>query len=609
MLQLNHNQMTNNQVYDKNLVALKKRYSDLAEHIEKLDTEHYQIVPSSSGMPYLQVTRAVSEEIVCIHDQNDPLAGEQAFIPLDKEDKNLFLVMGQGLGYLLFQAAKIYPKSKFLILESDARIFKKALQCFDFVPYLESSRFEFMVAYQAKYLPFHFGNYFIKDNNYVYQPKMELLSNPQTVKLTYKYYDEAAKIFNQSCQDLWNKMIGNSYEDTLLSLQQTLKNLPLLTQRVAALEDFKDCFQDKIGVVVSSGPSLNNKLDELKRIQDKAVIICADSALRVLLANGIQPFGVSSLERTPEISTLYEGYSIPEDIILFAPLLLHPKTFQNFPGPICTYFRNVFPYKWMPELMEHFNVGLCCAHQAFEVLRWFGCREIALIGQDLAYERDSGVAYYDGVAEYAEDAMQEQSFVEHEDNQGGKIKTNPYWVLYSNLYSQMILQKKFSQPVYNVIEKENGIKIKMTERIDPEDYFSRFANEDTIASFDINLSHSIEKRKADYPVYKEKLVKLIEISWQEIAQIKEDLEKITETHNFEDFIQLRDQWMSKLSEGSAYLVREILKPDLMRFEAHAFALWSEDEYEENKVKFSKHFIKIIDELLLTFQEGKDSLAL
>jgi hypothetical protein len=71
-------------------------------------------------------------------------------------------------------------------------------------------------------------------------------------------------------------------------LLQTLQNLPGIA-REAGVEALDKAFTGVAAIVVGAGPSLDSNIPALKRYQDHAVIIAADTALGPLVSGGVRP--------------------------------------------------------------------------------------------------------------------------------------------------------------------------------------------------------------------------------------------------------------------------------------------------------------------------------
>jgi hypothetical protein len=586
--------------YKKNLEAFARRYPAHARHVDQIDAAPYEVCQSPQGEPFLRV-RTDTKKIVLLDDPQNPRAAVAKFLPPAHDKRVLYLVMGEGLGYLLFEAAKRFPKAKFFVIEPDAAVFKRAMESFDLTPYLnEDKRFEFAISFNVQVMQRFFINYFSKDDNHAITPTVSLLSNPSVVNLSRAYYEETSQSLERALHNFWTTETGNSPDDSLTGLRYILKNMSFLDKFVA-LEAYQGAYQKQVGLVVSSGPSLNNKLEDLRRLQNKALIVCADSALKKLLDNGIKPFGVSCLERDDINAELFEDIDIPDDVILFAPPLIKPVVFENYPGPIATMYRYSHPFLWMPEILPSWDLGASCSHLSFQVLRFLGCKEIGLIGQDLAYNRQTGSSHFHGVIAFASNQFEPMDKVEAEDNQGGKIASNEIWILFRNIFSDLIAVNGVKN-VVNVIESDCGLKIPGATRTDPKTFFQKLEKESDYPAFVPKVGRDeMQKRSVDY---NKRVQARIQDSLQQLEKIEAPLRQIGQSKSYDEYLLLRDQIFAGFDHETKHLFGELLKPFARRFEANAMSVWKDTEFHAEIGRYGDLLVEVLEKLLIVLREAR-----
>lgn len=192
---------------------------------------------------------------------------------------------------------------------------------------------------------------------------------------------------------------------TLVRSQNTIENLlGNLDHYVLApgIADLKDAARNRLGVVVSAGPSLRRNLHLLARpgMRERCVIIAVQTTLKPLLEAGIRPHFVTALDYHEISSRFYEGITAAdvEGVTLIAEAKAHPVILDAFPGTIrCV--GNGFLDKILGPLQRDMGTlpaGATVAHLAFYLARHLGCDPIALIGQDLGFT--DGLYYARGTA-------------------------------------------------------------------------------------------------------------------------------------------------------------------------------------------------------------------
>lgn len=585
--------MSMNQIYLKNLEALLEKDAPLGNFINSLSAPEYEIARLPGGDPVLKITKS-DGEVVHVGDSEDSLAEAKKLVPTGCRKKSFFIVMGMALGHLLFELKQQYPESIVMVIEFDGKIFKRALETFDFSTYLKNPQIEFVVARKAETLLAAFQNIFLKPGFSNFLPAMELVQNPCVVKLSQKYYEKAAESVRRATDLYWESCVGNSYRDSLLGLKSLLKNLQLLP-RMISYEPYRAKFSHLKGIVVSSGPSLKNKITYLKRVQKKAVIICADSALKLLLENGIVPFGVASVERGTEIEPLFQGFDIPKSLTLFQSMQISENINTNFPGNVCALFRDVFPFPFLPPLLRCQNVGMCCSHLALIMLIAFGCREIALIGQDLAYDRHSGASHSGGIRNY--DAAYKQTMPEQlvADNSEGQILTNMYWAMYRDVFTQITTQNLHVK-VYNVIEKEFGAFIAGTLRVEPQDFFNAIEVLPN-AEIDFNPDEGRDYLAKRLPNFYTQFEFKKNIALAGLEKLSEALAHYLACDTGEIYLQKKAEIVRETDPDTYYLFDRLYISQNRRFDALAQSLWTTEEFLAQREKYVTEAQQAIRELI------------
>lgn len=186
-------------------------------------------------------------------------------------------------------------------------------------------------------------------------------------------------------------------------LLNTLRNVETL-HGAASVEGLRDLTPGVPAVVVGAGPSLDLALPLLREARERAVIVAVDTALRPLLAAGIEPHVVVAVD--PGEANVRHLVDLPpcSGVHLVAEGSVDPAAFATFPGR--TFAFAVSDHEPWPWLRRHgFDHGrlrawgsvLTCA---FDLACVMGCDPIVFAGSDLAFTR--GRPYARGIT-YEED--------------------------------------------------------------------------------------------------------------------------------------------------------------------------------------------------------------
>jgi len=172
---------------------------------------------------------------------------------------------------------------------------------------------------------------------------------------------------------------GEWSKNVLLNLPKHIENPDLmpLIRKVSGVP----------AVVCSAGPSLSKNIKLLKKLQDKVVIICVNTAYKALLANGITPHFVATIE-SYNVAAMFKGLDV-KDTNLISPLVAHPSL-QDLPFSRHLTYSHApsFYNEWSAAKLNdkvHIDIGGSVACSAFATAYMLGANPIILIGQDLAF--------------------------------------------------------------------------------------------------------------------------------------------------------------------------------------------------------------------------------
>jgi hypothetical protein len=171
-------------------------------------------------------------------------------------------------------------------------------------------------------------------------------------------------------------------------LLNTLTNLPVIARESNAATLF-DAFPGVPAVVVGAGPSLDRNLDDLRAIADRALIIAVDTATRPLLAAGIRPHLIVSVDPSDVNGRHLNDLADASDMWLVAEGSLHPTVFPQFTGRTFTFkVSRHHPWPWLAT--QQADRGTLQAWgsvltTAFDLACNAGCNPVVFAGADLAY--------------------------------------------------------------------------------------------------------------------------------------------------------------------------------------------------------------------------------
>ena len=171
-------------------------------------------------------------------------------------------------------------------------------------------------------------------------------------------------------------------------LTNTIRNIPAIVAG-RDVRDLSDAYRGMPAVIAAAGPSLDNAIDDLWELSDRAVIIAADTALRPLLAGGVHPQLAVAVD--PGWANARHFHSLPScpRTFLVAEGAIDPSSLAPFESRTF-WFRAAHHHPW-PWLNEHgldvgpLDVWGSVLSAAFQTAVLAGCDPIVFVGADLAF--------------------------------------------------------------------------------------------------------------------------------------------------------------------------------------------------------------------------------
>lgn len=169
--------------------------------------------------------------------------------------------------------------------------------------------------------------------------------------------------------------------------------------------EMMDVFKGAAAVIVSAGPSLEKNIDQLRKMEGKVLIISGGRTLKSLLDKGITPHFVVAVDPS------YENFELFEEVLdcevpLLTAWICNKHIIAKYKGEKiftnCTEIEGLDEELFGRKITELYANGTVATLQ-LEFARWLGCKNIALIGQDLA---DTGGKTHADIAAHGKDNAQ-----------------------------------------------------------------------------------------------------------------------------------------------------------------------------------------------------------
>jgi hypothetical protein len=343
--------------YERNLAILRERCAEIAEKVEKAEA--------------IRV------------DEPDDLAAD-FLAELGK--RGVVFLMGIGCGKVPAQiAATLTPKQGIVAYEADPGVLKYAMMRRSLAKFFNHPD---LALFLEEIPDFGFVNAL---HTRIHNEASLEIEDKNSTSLHPEVYEKVMT----SIMDI------KSYCDvnlgTCLSLgkrfcDSIIRNVPKIMKSQGPKNLF-GLFPDCPAVVISSGPSLDKEIATLKYAKGKVLLISIDTALQHLLNNGVVPDIVCGIDPLDDNKILYRKH---RDLLKKIPAVLlaqyTPDIVATYPGPLfISAMEGNIMYQWFAPFWEDkgevgcFGGSVSCF--GVELAQYLGCKDIALVGQDLCYKK------------------------------------------------------------------------------------------------------------------------------------------------------------------------------------------------------------------------------
>ncbi|WP_303852649.1 motility associated factor glycosyltransferase family protein [Seleniivibrio woodruffii] len=447
-------------VRENNLKVLQERYPEIYGRIAAMpQNSNYEIVlpPREGLMPNMRSRKTGRS----FYSSFNPMAEVEQDIRSRKLKVLQFNVfLGCGMMYQVFAMFRLFriQGGLHVIIEKDVDAFRTMLNTVDITQMLNSPNMLFFVGEELPVIYARMVNVLTLTDSKFYIKTINFIEQPTAFSENKEYYLDAVRTMRSVIKELLN-YFGNDPHDSMIGIEHTFVNIEEIFGN-PGINQLKDVFKGRPGVVVATGPSLNKNVELLREIYDKAVIAGADASLRVLSKRGLKPHMVCSLERGVPTSQLFENLEEQafEDVYFAAAPVVHPRTYSVYKGKRIVVYRNFATFKWLDIEKGILNIGPSSGNMAFKLLEYMGCDPIILIGQDLAFGEDgnthaSGNTF--GEKEETNKNYMEQNVVMVEGNYVPQLRSTKVWNTFLNYYHKDVV----GSPAKVINATEGGAKI------------------------------------------------------------------------------------------------------------------------------------------------------
>ncbi len=368
---------------EKNLEVLRQKVPETAKWLESApDPGWAEMISSFNGEPNLRIRLGASQSIA--YDLEDPLSVPTNKVQsIDPFKQNMTLILGMGLGYIpqaVLNKQTFEKGHRIVVIEPNPGIIRLALEVHDFSEHLESHTL--ILAGQG--FP-ELSQILIAHEPFVARGDIQMVVEDYTESRPDDYLplaEHARRVLNQ----LKSNQATVSEKGSEIAFNEII-GLPF-TVRARGIRDLHNMFRGVPAILVSTGPSLGKNIHLLKKAQDRAVIIATAQAFRSLLAYGVKPDFICTIDFGANNRTHLDGLMNSLDVPLVSLCRAQSDLMRDYQGGL---FVNGAAHPnhnhYLHRLWEHKGIiqsGNSVAHLAFSVALLTGADPLIWVGQDLA---------------------------------------------------------------------------------------------------------------------------------------------------------------------------------------------------------------------------------
>ena len=379
-----------------NVLYLKKWSPKIWEGIKALETkpaseQNVEVQTAKSGDPTLVIQ--VDGRPIYMHSKYNPVDEANQFIQQyeDLDEVEHVFFYGVGLGYHIDAFVEKYPKKRITLYEPEIEIMAKYLSRKDLKDFPNQQLKTIFVEEDASQVE-QFITKFVDELN----EEMLLIQLPSYERVFASSFKQFSDIFIRALASKKSSYnVNSSFEkrwtyNSMINFPETIKSPNILMQK-------KSYFEGKPVIVVAAGPSLQDEIDNLKKIKEEgtAYIFSVGTAINALLSHGIEPdaactYDPSNLNRKvfekinqlgitniPLIYGSSVGYEVLQD---YHGPKLHMITSQDH---VSNYYLKMRDDSPIQLVYDASSIAIVTVH----MLSQLKCNPVILVGQNFRLQK------------------------------------------------------------------------------------------------------------------------------------------------------------------------------------------------------------------------------
>lgn len=310
----------------------------------------------------------------------------------------IIFLYGFERGLSIADLLELYPNHWLFVYEPDELLFRKAVTDYDLSLLLGHPNLYWLSVGESQLnMMFHMlSSYMLEDLGFIALRKylsddMNLL---REVKGNFQEYRQSFLV-DKHTENRFREEWTRNY---LYHLSDVI-NTPSIEQLFYA-------FEGATVVVVSSGPSLQEDIEWLKKLRPHVLIISAGSSIQALVKHGIQPHLAVIMDGHPVNKKIFASSVTREQPLLFTSSSYYEISEQNSAEKIHSIMKSDAVSQYFFELSKEelfISPTETVAGTAIQAAACLGAKRIILAGQDLSFPDNK--FYADGIEHFAAETI------------------------------------------------------------------------------------------------------------------------------------------------------------------------------------------------------------
>lgn len=308
----------------------------------------------------------------------------------------IVFVYGFQRGFSIADLLDLYPDRWLFVYEPDVELFYNSLVEYDLKPVLESPNlYAVAVGKSQLKLLFHLLCSYVQQEMAFVAMRGYLQDHTETLQKLRKDFDDYRSNYftNKHTENFFRKDWMRNY---LYHLSDGL-NSPFVEEMLYSAKGSS-------AIIVSSGPSLQEDIEWIRKMRKHAIIIAGGSSIQALIKNGIQPHAVVIMDGHPVNNKIFSNPDTLQAPLLFTSSSYYEIAERKGTNRIYGIMKN--------DLISQFFMGInqeqilltpaaTVAANAIQLAAILGAKRILLAGQDLSFPDQK--FYTDGIGHFAEE--------------------------------------------------------------------------------------------------------------------------------------------------------------------------------------------------------------